>query len=107
MDSAVYTHALWRVRPGNDEAFITAWNDLSGVFSALDHPPIWGTLIRSATEPNLFYSFGPWHSAGDIDAMRADGNAQTALAHLRSILLRLKVMLEWWIRCFVLVPMFR
>jgi hypothetical protein len=85
MDTTVYTHALWRVKPGNEEAFIAAWTDLSNVFSALNHPPIWGTLIRSATEPNLFYSFGPWHSAGDVESMRRDENATVALAHLRSL----------------------
>ena len=85
MDNAVYTHALWRVTPGNEEAFIAAWSELSTVFSALDHSPVWGTLIRSATEPNLFYSFGPWQSAGDVEAMRSDENALTALAHLRSL----------------------
>ena len=80
----VYTHALWRVRPGEEEAFAAAWSELADAFSALPARPLWGTLLRSTTEPSVFYSFGPWRSASDVQAMRADPAAQKAMERVRS-----------------------
>jgi len=82
MKEQVYTHALWRVKPGNEEAFIEKWVAVGEAFSNLEEPPLWGTLLRSATEPNVFYSFGPWRTAADIDRMRDDKTAQAALSEL-------------------------
>lgn len=77
-----YTHAEWRVAPGREEDFIAAWRALADCFSALDHPPLWGTLLRSETDPSLFYSFGPWASAEDVARMRSDASARAALDRL-------------------------
>lgn len=81
----VYTHALWRVSPGSEETFVEAWTALAEVFSGLERPPLWGTLLRSATESNVFYSFGPWHSAGDVEQMRNSEVAQAAIARVREL----------------------
>ncbi|HEX8903352.1 MAG TPA: antibiotic biosynthesis monooxygenase [Longimicrobiaceae bacterium] len=75
MEEQVYTHALWRVKPGQEEEFVAAWRALSDAFVALPARPLWGTLIRSLADPSVFYSFGPWRSAGDVQAMRADPRA--------------------------------
>ena len=85
MEQQVYTHALWRVKPGNEDAFIEAWTTLAETFSTLDQPPLWGTLLRSTTEPNVFYSFGPWRSATDVEQMRNSAVAQGALSELRQL----------------------
>ena len=82
MEPQIYTHALWRVKPGSEEAFIQAWSELAEAFSSLDRPPLWGTLIRSSAQPNLFYSFGPWQDEADVERMRVDPAAQGALAAL-------------------------
>jgi quinol monooxygenase YgiN len=74
-----YTHAEWRVTPGREEEFVAAWRALGEAFSALERPPIWGTLLQSETEPTVFYSFGPWVSSEDVAAMRADPIAQAAM----------------------------
>ncbi len=84
MDEQIYTHAMWRVRPGQEEAFIQAWSQLADAFAALEKRPRWGTLIRSTTEPKLFYSFGPWASLSDAAEMRANPGAQQALERVRS-----------------------
>jgi quinol monooxygenase YgiN len=78
----VYTHAMWRVREGNEDTFIAKWSALADVFTQLQRKPLWGTLIRSAQDPRLFYSFGPWQDESDIAAMRADANAQAAFREL-------------------------
>ena len=78
MEEVFYTHALWRVKPGQEAEFIEAWKQLAEVFSKLPHQPVRGTLIQSLTEPTLFYSFGPWKSMADIEAMRRDPQSQAA-----------------------------
>ncbi len=83
--SATYTHAEWRVRPGREAEFITAWEALAAIYGRLPHPPLWGTLIRSSWEPALFYSFGPWRSAADVMEMRANGEVQAAFAVLQGL----------------------
>lgn len=85
MQQQVFTHALWRVKPGNEEAFIDAWTALAEAFSKLDQPPLWGTLLRSSAEPNVFYSFGPWRSSSDVELMRTSEVAQSALSALRQL----------------------
>jgi heme-degrading monooxygenase HmoA len=79
-----YTLALWRVKPGREEAFLAAWRGLGAVFSAL--PGVrHGTLVQSVEDPLLYYSFGPWRSMDDIVAMRADARAQEAFGRLRDL----------------------
>src|SRR5437870_13550836 len=84
MQYPYYTHALWRVKPGNEDAFIAAWKAIGDAFSAL--PGVGhGTLIQSLTDPALFYSFGPWNSLEDIQAMRSDPAAQEAMRKAREL----------------------
>lgn len=85
MESEAYTLAMWRVRPGQEEEFIRAWReDLADFFLSL--PGVMGgTLLRSVEDPALFYSFGPWRSLEDIQAMRADPRTPTVLGKLREL----------------------
>lgn len=79
-----YTLALWRVKPGREEAFLQAWRGLGEVFSAL--PGVrHGTLVQSVEDPLLYYSFGPWRSMDDIRGMRGDPRAQEAFGRLRDL----------------------
>jgi hypothetical protein len=85
VQGAVYTMGRWRVPPEQQAAFIAAWHALGTVFRNLSHPPIGhGVLVQSVDEPDLFYSFGPWQSLADIEAMRQHADAQAALAALRA-----------------------
>lgn len=85
MSTEVYTHAMWKVRAGEEERFIEEWMALAEVFSGLPAPPLHGTLIRSTEDPSVFYSFGPWRSAEDIEAMRGDAKAQEAFQSLLAL----------------------
>ena len=86
MSEKVYTHALWRVKPGRESEFIAEWKSLGAVFLSLPQPPFGkGTLIQSATDPTVFYSFGAWQRADHVTAMRADPRAQSAFATLREL----------------------
>lgn len=78
----VYTLGVWRVRAGQEAEFVAAWKALGEAFARLPHPPGTGTLIRSVSEPGLFYSFGPWRRLEDIREMRGDPRAQAAIQRL-------------------------
>jgi len=80
-----YTLARWYVTPGNEDAFVAAWRELAAVFLALKAPPRWGTLLRGADEPRLFYSFGPWPSMETIAAMRGHPGAAGAIGRLEAL----------------------
>lgn len=85
MSELVYTLAEWRVRPGEEAAFVADWEALGRAFRSLPRPPSGqGVLVHSLTEPDLYYSFGPWESAGDVAAMRADPEAQAGIERVRS-----------------------
>jgi hypothetical protein len=82
--SAVYTLGMWRVKPGQQAGFIAAWQALSDIFRQLPQPPAGkGTLVQSVSDPAIFYSFGPWLSLADIEAMRHHPQAQAGLEELR------------------------
>ena len=86
MRERVYTHALWRVKAGCEADFIAAWRELAAAFMSLPQKPSGkGTLIQSATDPTVFYSFGAWESSEDVGAMRADARAQAAMQKVRAL----------------------
>ncbi len=82
MTSEPYTMGRWLVKSGQEAAFVAAWRDLGAYFPSLPHPPGIGTLVQSIDDARLFYSFGPWHSLEDIQAMRADPRTPGQLRRL-------------------------
>jgi hypothetical protein len=85
MDRMPYTSAQWTVRPGQEEAFVAAWQEVGKAFLRLPRPPAWGILLRSEEDPRRFVSFGPWPDNEAIDAMRADAKAADALNRIRAL----------------------
>ena len=80
------TLGMWRVKPENQEAFVSAWKRLGETFSRLPNPPSGeGTLVQSTADPTVFYSFGPWSSLQDIEAMRSNPQAQAGIAALKAL----------------------
>lgn len=80
-----YTLAKWHVHPGREPDFIHAWDRLARIFSSLPAPPLWGSLLQSEADPSLFYSFGPWRTTEDIQAMRSNADVQAAIETLRAL----------------------
>lgn len=86
MPETIYTHGVWRVKPGHESDFIAAWKDLGAIFRQSPSPPDGkGTLIQSLSEPNLFYSFGPWPSLEAVETMRQNAQAQVGINRLRKL----------------------
>jgi hypothetical protein len=82
MKGVFYTHATWRVKRGREAEFVEAWNRLPEVFARLSARPAGGTLIQSLDDASLFYSFGPWESLADIEAMRNNPECQDAFRRI-------------------------
>lgn len=89
MKGQPYTLAMYRVMPGRQSEFTALWRDLASTFSSLPNPPLWGTLIRSTSDPTVFYSFGPWRSVDHIAAMRANPDAQEAFGRIAALCLKM------------------
>lgn len=86
MREQVYTLGIWRVRPGKEAEFVTAWQELGQIFANLPRPPIGkGTLIQSLSDSTLFYSFGPWGRLEDVQAMRESPRAQEGIRKLMEL----------------------
>jgi quinol monooxygenase YgiN len=85
MNEQTYTLAMYRVKEGQEDAFIAEWKQLAETFSSLPDPPIWGTLIRHHTDRTLFYSFGPWRSGEHVKAMRENPAAGQAFGRLHAL----------------------
>ena len=85
MEHKAYMVALWRVIPGQEEAFRAAWLELAGVFVGHEHPALFGVLLQHQTDRSLFYSFGPWNSMADVEAMRRCPEAQDAFLRVTSL----------------------
>ena len=86
MEETIYTLGVWRVKPGKEDAFITSWKALAHIFAQLPQPPSGkGRLIQSLTDPLLFYSFGPWTSLADVEAMRNNPQAQAGINKIRDL----------------------
>jgi hypothetical protein len=82
MDEQIYTLGAWHVKEGKQEEFIVAWKELGEVFGSLPDPPGKGVLIQSTSNPELFYSFGPWNSMEAVEAMRNNPEAQQGIRKL-------------------------
>ncbi|HLM02905.1 MAG TPA: hypothetical protein VK400_17770 [Pyrinomonadaceae bacterium] len=41
MSEQAFTLAMYRVKEGEEKAFVSAWSDLAETFSSLPNPPIW------------------------------------------------------------------
>jgi len=80
-----YMVALWRVTAGQEEAFRTAWLELAEVFVGSKNPALFGVLLQHETDRTLFYSFGPWNSMADVEAMRRSPEAQDAFLRVTSL----------------------
>jgi heme-degrading monooxygenase HmoA len=65
--SETYTSGVWRVKPGEEDAFVEAWTAFVSWASTM---PGSGTfrLVRDLNDPSTYMSFAPWES---FEAQRA------------------------------------
>jgi heme-degrading monooxygenase HmoA len=81
----VYTLGIWTVKPGREEDFVRAWQELADRTKA-DFPDETATLLRDRDRPRQFVSFGPWASIEEIEQWRDSGTFKQGVAKLRELL---------------------
>jgi hypothetical protein len=80
----VYTIEMWRVQPEQNAAFVAAWHELADAVRRLRQQPAGQqTLVQSIADPDVYYSFAPWRSLADVEAVQPDVRVQSALATVR------------------------
>ena len=68
-----YSLGVLRAKPGMEQELLAVWQALCDGFKGFDNPPAGNvTLVQSTTEPSLHYSFAPWRTLDDVEAMRKD-----------------------------------
>lgn len=85
MADEIYTLGAWKVKRGNEDRFIEAWKELGRFFYSLPNPPGPGTLVQSVEDSTRFYSFGPWKSLQDVQAMRSHPKSAEEIGKLREL----------------------
>ena len=86
MTSAVlYTVGIWTVKPGREDEFVAAWNEIAAR-TLEEFPDARGTLLRHRDQPGRFVSFGPWQSLDQIAAWRASPAFQQGLRDMGDLL---------------------
>jgi heme-degrading monooxygenase HmoA len=65
----VYTMSVWEVKPGREEDFVNAWDELARwtVEAGFEST---ATLLRDRLRQGRFVSFGPWPSAEAAESWR-------------------------------------
>ena len=81
----IYTLGIWTVRPGSEDDFVRAWEDM-GRETKKQFPTASGTLLRDHAQPNRFVSFGPWESLEQVVAWRESSAFTEGLAKIREVL---------------------
>ena len=81
----VWTHGVWVVKPGQEDAFVGVWSRLArdGMAEFRGEPPI---LLRDRARPNVFETFGAWPSIEAVDTFRSSASFRDATGELRPLL---------------------
>jgi quinol monooxygenase YgiN len=79
----LYSYATWRVKPGNEAAFIAAWQAFADWTTGEQAGAGVGILLQEETDSQNFVSLGPWESAAAADRWRAQPQFQAFIAEAR------------------------
>lgn len=81
----IYTLAEWMVKPGNEDAFVSAWTEFSRWTAENQPGAMTGVLLRDTREPLRFVSFGPWKDQEAADAWRRTPQFQESFVRFREL----------------------
>ena len=97
-----YTMGIWKVKPGNEEAFASAWKTFADWSFKNQEGAGHGYLLEDPENPQSFVSFGWWESVDAIRKWRARpefnefvGKAKALCDDFQPKSLRLKTTTEW------------
>ena len=80
---SLYTHGTWRTKPGREDEFVAAWQDLAE-WALRDIEGARGArLMQDRDEPTRFYTLGPWDSADAVQRFREHPGFTERFARIR------------------------
>jgi heme-degrading monooxygenase HmoA len=80
-----YTSGTWLVKEGKEEEFVARWTEFTE-WSLGNAPGAESfVLLRDATDPRRFISFGAWEDAGTVAAWRERPAFQERLGACRAL----------------------
>jgi heme-degrading monooxygenase HmoA len=82
---SVYTLGIWLVKPGREDDFVRAWQQLA-TRTQQDIPGVKGVLMRDRDVRNRFISTGPWESPEQVELWRASPAFTESYAAMREML---------------------
>lgn len=81
----VNTLGIWKVTPGHEEDFVSAWEDLARRTES-DFPGASAVLLRDRDRRNLFISTGPWQSIEQVERWRDSQTFREGVSRIREFL---------------------
>ena len=82
----VYTSGDWHVKPGREQEFVDAWQELAEWSTNEYGPDGWGKLFRDKEDPARFRSVGAWPDERVVEEWRASDGFKQRLAKIRELL---------------------
>ncbi|HJR46458.1 MAG TPA: antibiotic biosynthesis monooxygenase family protein [Actinomycetota bacterium] len=84
--ASIYTHGIWRVRAGQEDEFVAAWQELAEwALNEIDGAQ-GARLLQNRDEPTHFYTFGPWDDAASVQRFREHPGFTERMARVRETL---------------------
>ncbi len=84
--ASLYTHGIWRVRPGKEDEFVAAWQDLAEWALAEIEGAQGARLLQNRDEPTHFYTFGPWDDPDAIQRFREHPGFNERMGRIRELI---------------------
>lgn len=81
-EQGYYTLASWHVRAGQEDEFLRVWRDELAPAMLNVSPAGRGTLIQSLTDPQQYYSFGPWETLELMQVARTNPQVRAVIDRL-------------------------
>src|SRR3990172_6670508 len=83
---AVYTSGDWHAKPGREQEFVDAWQELANWSGAEHDVGGWAKLLRDKEDPTHFRSVAEWADDDTIQQWRASEGFKQRMAKIRELL---------------------
>ena len=83
--SEVYTYADWRIALGREEDFVAAWKTFVTWSAEQGARAEAGFLLQDPSDPQRFFSFGPWESEEALGEFFSAAGVEEKSAGMRDL----------------------
>jgi heme-degrading monooxygenase HmoA len=84
-EGAVFTAAIWTVKPGREEEFARLWQEFADWTLDNQGSAVGARLLRGLDEPHVFLSVGPWKSMDGVASWRESEGFKDFFARLSEL----------------------